>query len=217
MTPSLGAWFLFFQPRRPGHGPHRQVARPPEGHRGHWLRHAGHCGLAMRNAAMGDDDDGVAWWDKIPDEVRSATSSSCCRQARRQVRRCPGRRSGATPRSRWPTATTALPCWPTRRWTCGATPRTRSAAAAGQGHGQGGQRVRRVVDSCSGAGPIVRRPEVGGAGGRAGRPGPIAQPLMNLNSFGRRCTRTIGSANPCRTRRYFPGQAGTLFQRAAEG
>jgi len=70
MTPALSAWFLFFNPAVQGTARIAQALRSPKVLGTLGVGMLGMFALALRNAGMGDDDDGVAWWDKIPDEVK---------------------------------------------------------------------------------------------------------------------------------------------------
>ncbi|MBI5270702.1 MAG: hypothetical protein HY856_13605 [Burkholderiales bacterium] len=70
MTPALSAWFLFFNPAVQGTARVAQALRSPKVLATLGMGMTGMFLLALRNASMGDDDDGVAWWDKIPDEVK---------------------------------------------------------------------------------------------------------------------------------------------------
>lgn len=69
-TPMLSSWFLFFNPAVQGTARMLEALRNPKVLAALGAGMTGMFLLAMRNAAMGDDDDGVAWWDKIPDEVK---------------------------------------------------------------------------------------------------------------------------------------------------
>lgn len=70
MTPALSAWFLFFNPAVQGTARVLKAASHPKVAATLGMGMLGIAALALRNAAMGDDDDGVAWWDKIPDEIK---------------------------------------------------------------------------------------------------------------------------------------------------
>jgi len=70
-TQQLGnAWVLFFNPAVQGTARVAKAMASPKVVATMGVAMLGVAALALRNAGMGDDDDGVAWWDKIPDEVK---------------------------------------------------------------------------------------------------------------------------------------------------
>ncbi|MCH8180271.1 MAG: hypothetical protein IIA02_10875 [Proteobacteria bacterium] len=71
MTPVLSAFFLFFNPAVQGTARLVQALGSRDVQMAMGGVMAGIFGLALANASMGgDDDDGTAYWDKIPDEVK---------------------------------------------------------------------------------------------------------------------------------------------------
>ncbi|WP_375212617.1 LPD38 domain-containing protein [Aquabacterium sp.] len=71
MTPVLSAFFLFFNPAVQGTARLVQALGSRDVQIAMGGVMAGIFGLALANASMGgDDDDGTAYWDKIPDEVK---------------------------------------------------------------------------------------------------------------------------------------------------
>lgn len=64
------AWVLFFNPAVQGTTRLAQAMTNPKVQAAIGTAMLGVAALALRNIGMGDDDDGVAWWDKIPDEVK---------------------------------------------------------------------------------------------------------------------------------------------------
>lgn len=72
MTPVLSSWFLFFNPAVQGTARMVQALRSREVQKVMGGAMVGLFGLALMNAAVGgdDDDDGMTYWDKIPDEVK---------------------------------------------------------------------------------------------------------------------------------------------------
>jgi hypothetical protein len=69
-TPGMSAWFLFFNPAVQGTTRMLQALANPKVLSTLGVAMTGMFGLAMRNAGMGEDEDGVSWWDKIPNEVK---------------------------------------------------------------------------------------------------------------------------------------------------
>lgn len=72
MTPVLGSFFLFFNPAVQGTARMVQALGSRQVQIAMGSGMAAIFGLALANAAMGgdDDDDGLTFWDKIPDEVK---------------------------------------------------------------------------------------------------------------------------------------------------
>lgn len=70
MTPALSAWFLFFNPAVQGTTRMLKALSSPKVMSTLGLAMGGMFALALRNAGMGEDDDGMTWWDKIPSEVK---------------------------------------------------------------------------------------------------------------------------------------------------
>lgn len=70
LTPQLSAFFLFLNPAIQGTARVAQTLRSPKALAVLGAGMAGVAGLALQNASMGDDDDGVAWWDKVPQSVK---------------------------------------------------------------------------------------------------------------------------------------------------
>ena len=69
-TPALSAFFLFFNPAVQGTARVAQALKSPKVLATLGAGMTGVAMLALQNASMGDDDDGTAWWDKIPQEVK---------------------------------------------------------------------------------------------------------------------------------------------------
>jgi hypothetical protein len=70
MTPFLGAFSLFFNPAVQGSMRVAQALSNPKTLATLSTGAVGIFMLALQNASMGEDDDGVAWWDKIPADVK---------------------------------------------------------------------------------------------------------------------------------------------------
>lgn len=64
------AWILFFNPAVQGTARIAQSLKHPRVIGTLGVAMMGVAALALRNAGMGEDDDGVSWWDKIPDSVK---------------------------------------------------------------------------------------------------------------------------------------------------
>lgn len=72
MTPVIGSWFLFFNPAVQGTARLAEALKSKNVLATIGTGMAGIFALALTNAAVGgdDDDDGMTYWDKIPDEVK---------------------------------------------------------------------------------------------------------------------------------------------------
>lgn len=72
MGPVLGAWFLFFNPAVQGSARMIEAMKSREVLATIGMGMAGVFGLALANASVGGDDDGdgMAYWDKVPPEVK---------------------------------------------------------------------------------------------------------------------------------------------------
>ena len=71
LGPQVSAWVLFFNPAVQGTARIAQALKSPKVLATLGGAMTGVASLALANASMGgDDDDGVAWWDKIPAEVK---------------------------------------------------------------------------------------------------------------------------------------------------
>ena len=69
-APQMGMIMLFFNPAIQGMVRTGEILTSPKAASLVASAMAGAFFLALRNADMGDDDDGVAWWDKIPSDVK---------------------------------------------------------------------------------------------------------------------------------------------------
>ena len=72
MTPVIGSWFLFFNPAVQGTARLVEALKSKNVQATIGAGMAGIFALALANASIGgdDDDDGMTYWDKIPDEVK---------------------------------------------------------------------------------------------------------------------------------------------------
>lgn len=72
MTPVLSSFFLFFNPAVQGTARMLEALKSADVQKALGMGMASIFGLALANAVVGgdDDDDGMAYWDKIPDQVK---------------------------------------------------------------------------------------------------------------------------------------------------
>jgi hypothetical protein len=220
LTNALSAYFLFFNPAVQGTVRVMQGLKSPKTLAVLGAGMTGIAALALQNASMGDDDDGVAWWDKIPPEVKDrnfiivlpdvpALSST--------GEPIPGSRNGRYIKIPMPygwnwfatVANQAADLWrnsidPAR----GVTPAKAAARTAGA-----------FLAAYMPAPELTRSFENSQGAAMALVPDFINAPVgavFNLNAFGRQMYPDYDEKAPDSTK-YFAGQAGTIFQRAAAG
>lgn len=174
--------------------------------------------LALRNADMGDDDDGVAWWDKIPSEVKERNIVIVLPPGSTKGEGVPGSKEGRYVKIPMPYGYNFFAV-------------VAQQAADVMRNSRDPKRGRTLIEGVA-KGAIAfmgswlpvdefaRGAENTKSFALAPVPDwakPFAQPFANLNAFGR----PMYPEDPRADRRpdsavYFPGQAGTLFQRTAE-
>lgn len=223
-TQQIGnAWVLFFNPAVQGTARVVKAMANPKVVATLGVAMLGAAALAIRNAGMGEDDDGVAWWDKIPDEVKERNLVIVLPPGVTNGESVPGSKTGRYVKIPMPygynffavVANQVVDVWR---------------------HGQDPRRGRDVVQAGAKAfgaftsswlpSADLGRAITGDDAQSAGKSAvllmvpdaldPLARIAMNQDGFGRqlrpdsRNSRTMpDSAN------YFPGQHGTLFQRGA--
>lgn len=218
-APQMGAWFLFFNPAVQGSVRVAQALKSPKVMATVGAGMAGIALLALQNASMGDDDDGVAWWDKIPQETKDRNVIIVLPPSAAAGEAIPGSRTGRYLKIPMPYG-----------WNWFATIsnqavdvfRHRADKARGV---SAADAIKNVFTSFMGAympvQELSRSFESPKSAVLAGVPdflNPIAQSLLNVNSFGKpmypddQHNKDLADAG-----KYFAGQAGTLFQRAAQG
>ncbi len=69
-TAHMSAWFLFYNPAVQGTARILEALKSPKVLATLGAGMTGVVLLALQNASAGDDDDGVPWWDKIPQDVK---------------------------------------------------------------------------------------------------------------------------------------------------
>ena len=218
MTSQLSAWFLFFNPAVQGSSRIAQALKSPKVLAALGFAMGGVAALALRNAAMGDDDDGVAWWDKIPDETKERNLIIVLPPGASSGDAVPGSKTGRFVKVPMPygynffavVANQMVDVW-------------RNSQDAKRGRGQS-EATMKAVNAFLGA--WMPASEIGRAVDNqkslllAAVPdafNPIAQALANMNTFGRPMyPDDAHNKNMPDSTKYFPGQAGTLAQKAAE-
>lgn len=218
MTPGLSAWFLFFNPAVQGTARVVQSLKNPKVLATLGTAMVGIMALALRNAAMGDDDDDVAWWDKIPGEVKERNVVIVLPPGSTAGESIEGAKEGRYIKIPMPYGYNFF------------------AVVANQiadvyRNLQDPRRGRDVQAAAmqsfkAFAGAWIPTPELGRSFDTpkslalAATPdalNPVMQNVLNLNAFGRPLrpdderTQTMPASA-----RYFAGQAGTIFQRAAQ-
>jgi hypothetical protein len=175
--------------------------------------------LALRNAAMGDDDDGVAWWDKIPDEVKERNIVIVLPPTVAAGEGIPNTKTGRYIKVPMPYGYNFFAVVANQladTWRHSQDPkRGRDGFAA----------TLKSVNAFLGAwvpvgelGKAIDNPKTALLAAVPDALNPIAQNLLNVNAFGRQLypEDQPGHKTPD-SARYFPAQAGTVFQRAAAG
>jgi len=185
----------------------------------------GVAALALRNAAMGDDDDGVAWWDKIPDEVKERNFVIVLPPGVKAGEVVPGSKVGRYVKIPMPYGYSAFPVLANQIvdvWRHAVEPKRGRDLLHGAVKAFGGMmnavmpvpELTRAVsaDSKEAAGKSLVLAAVPDA------LNPVAQAALNINAFGRKLYPDgQRERNMPDSTQFFPGQAGTAFQRAAEG
>lgn len=217
LTPNLSAWFLFFNPAVQGTARVAQALASPKVLATIGAGMTGLALLALQNASMGDDDDGVAWWDKIPENVKDRNIVIVLPPSSKQGEAVPGSKTGRYLKIPMPygynffatVARQAVDLY-----------RNKLDPARGAGMGEA---TKRSVSSLLGAympvAELARSLENTKSLAMVATPDVINAPmqsLLNLNGFGRQMYPDQGSENLADSSRYFAGQAGTIFQRTAE-
>lgn len=220
ITPQLGAWFLFANPAIQDT---RTIARRltnPKIMATLGMGMTGLFALALRNAAMGDDDDGVAWWDKIPGEIKQRNVVIILPPGVQSGEPIPGTKVGRYLK---------IPMAYGYSWFATIA----NEAADVMRHMQDKKRGRswqeaipRVAASATGsfvpvqeAGQMITQGDTKQLG-VALLPSiakPVVQAATNVNAFGRTMyPETEHDKATPDSQKYFVGQAGTIFQKGAE-
>lgn len=220
LTNALSAYFLFFNPAVQGTVRVMQGLKSPKTLATLGAGMTGVAMLALQNASMGDDDDGVAWWDKIQPEVKDRNFIIVLPDVPALASTgepIPGSRNGRYIKVPMPygwnwfatVANQAADLWrnsidPAR----GVTPAKAAARTAGA-----------FLAAYMPAPELTRSFENSKGAAMALVPDFINAPVgavFNLNAFGRQMYPDYDEKAPDSTK-YFAGQAGTIFQRAAAG
>jgi len=219
MTPALGAWFLFFNPAVQGTARVIQAVQNPKVVATLGFGMVGIASLALMNAGVGDDDDGVAWWDKIPDEVKERNVVIVLPPGATAGEKVPGSKIGRYIKIPMPYGYSffaALANQVADGWRHQQDPkrgRTKSEAVV--------KAINAFLNSFIPVSELSKSVENPKSAVLAAVPdafNPIAQNILNINSFGRKMyPDDATSENQPDSSRYFPGAAGTIFQRGAEG
>lgn len=219
VTPAMSAWFLFYNPAVQGTTRMLQALANPKVISTLGLAMTGMAALALRNAAMGEDDDGIPWWDKIPDEVKERNIIIVHPPGSTEGEEVPGSKYGRYTKIPMPYGYNFFAVVANQLvdvWRNSQDPRH-------------GREPWAAFKEAFGAfmGSWVPVAEIGGsfenekAAALVFVPdglNPIVQNLMNVNPFGRPIApESMGNEGLPDSSRYFAGQAGTFFQRAAEG
>lgn len=221
MTPTLSAYFLFFNPAVQGTTRIMQAMTSPKVLATLGAAMLGVAGLALRNAGMGEDDDGVAWWDKVPDEVKERNIVIMLPPGAASGERVPGSQIGRYVKVPMPYGYNFFAVVANQvvdAWRHSQDPRRGRDALGG---------AAKAFSAFMGAWiPVQELSRSIGPGGdmeslallaAPDALNPIMQIAVNKSNFGRELRpEDARSKNAPDSGKYFPGQAGTIFQRAAE-
>jgi hypothetical protein len=180
--------------------------------------------LAMRNADMGEDDDGVPWWDKIPDEVKERNMVFVLPPGSTQGEGIPGSPQGRYIKVPMPYGYNFFAVLANqvadvmrnmRDPNHGRTAIAGSAKALNAFLGSWlptpelGRAITTEDDASAGKSlALFAAPDV---------VSPLLQAALNQNAFGRKIfPDDPSSRNLPDSARYFTGQEGTVYQRTAE-
>jgi hypothetical protein len=218
MTPALSAWFLFFNPAVQGTARMVQALKSPKVISTLGFAMTGIAALALQNAAMGEDDDGIAWWDKIPNEIKERNIIIVLPPGSDAGELVPGSKVGRYRKIPMPygynvfavIANNAVDVW-----------RNSQDAAKGV-------TPSKALTNVFGAfmGSWVPVPEIGGSFENEKSAAlvftpdalnPVLQNMLNVNPFGRQITPNADRDDglPDSTK-FTASQAGTVFQKSAE-
>lgn len=218
MTPTLAAYFLFFNPAVQGTARIAQAMTSPKVVGTMGLAMLGVAALAMRNAGMGEDDDGVAWWDKIPDEVKERNLVIVLPPGASGGEQVKGSTVGRYVKIPMPYGYNFFAVVANQMvdvWRNSQDPRRGRGAMSG---------MAKSFTAFMGAwlpiselGRSFETPQSAVLAAVPDALNPLAQVAINTSTFGRemRPEDRTSQYNPDSSK-YFAGQAGTIFQRAAE-
>lgn len=219
MTPGLSAWFLFFNPAIQGTTRMLQALKSPKVMSTLGLAMLGIAGLALRNGAAGEDEDGIPWWDKVPNEVKERNLIFILPPGASSGESIPGSQTGRYIRIPMPygynffavVANQIVDVW-------------RNAQDPRHGRGKG-DALKQAFGAFMGSWVPVA--EIGGSLENSTSLGllfapdalnPIVQARLNVNPFGRPVYPESSQTKPLpNAEKFFAGQAGTVFERAADG
>ena len=178
----------------------------------------GIAGLAMRNAGMGDDDDGVAWWDKIPSEVKERNLIIILPPGAKEGEPVPGSKIGRYIKIPMPYGYNFFAVLANQLVD---VLRHDQDPRRGRGLGEAGMKAfGAFMGSWIPVQELGKSFETPATALMTAVPdalNPIAQTLANSNAFGRKLyPDDAQSKNAPDSAKSFPGQAGGLYQKAAE-
>lgn len=218
MANGLGALWLFYNPAVQGTARTLQALRSPKVLATLGAGMAGIAALAFQNASMGDDDDGVAWWDKVPNEIKDRNLIIMLPPGSKAGESVPGTRVGRYIKIPMPygysffasVANNGVDVW-------------RHAQDPARGR-KAGEATMKLVGAFLQA--YMPSKEIGNA---TENPKALvmamvpdlfnafAQSLLNINSFGRQMyPEDEHNPNAPDSTKYFASQAGTVFQKSAQ-
>ena len=221
-TPQLSAFFLFFNPAVQGTARVAQSLRSPKVLATLGAAMGGVAMLALQNASMGDDDDGVAWWDKIPQDIKDRNLVIVWRATESDKdpagEAIPGTRGGRYSKIPMPygwnwfatIANQAVDMWRNRIDPArGVTPQT-AIGNVFKSFLKAYMPVNTIGESLDNTKSLALT-------GFPGIAQPVVQSVLNTNAFGRKMyPEDSHNESMPDSSKYFAAQSGTIFQKAAE-
>lgn len=214
----LGVLWLFYNPAMQGTARTLQTLRSPKAWAVIGTAMAGVAALALQNASVGDDDDGVAWWDKISPDIKDRNLIIVLPPRSTQGDAIPGTRIGRYIKISMPyayswfasVANQSVDVWRHAQDPARGRSPTNAAAKLVGAFAQAFVPSKELANSGENPKSLVMAmvPDM---------LNPIAQSLLNINSFGQDMyPEDPHNRNAPDSTKFFASQAGTIFQKSAE-
>lgn len=219
-SPQLSALFLFFNPAVQGTARMAQMLSSPKALTVIGAGMTGVALLALQNAIAGDDDDGVAWWDKVPQSVKDRNLIIILPPFVDGGEPIKGVRTGRYVKIPLPyglnffatLANSAVDMWRNSADPARGVKPTRAMAnvfSSFLGAYMPVSEIARAIEADNPKSAVL-----------AAVPdflNPIAQSALNVNSFGRPMyPENVGAENLADASKFFGAQAGTIYQKTAQ-
>ena len=217
-TPTLGAFFLFFNPAVQGTARIAQSLQDPKVMAALGAGMAGVALLALQNASMGDDDDGVAWWYKVSQDTKDRNLIIMLPPSSKAGEAIPGTREGRYIKIPMPygynwfatIANQAVDMW---RHHLDPARGVKPVDAMGNVF----KSFLKAYVPVNTLGEGVDNTKSLAMTGFPGIAQPVVQSLLNTNAFGKAMyPDDVHNQHMPDSSKYFAAQAGTVFQKGAQ-